>query len=149
MKLLTSMAACTLIALTACSPFSKVQDDKVAAEKIDGSWSVLWSGGAKLEGLTPKPTIVINTSDKSISGFDGCNNYKGTYSFIDGKFKANVAGTRMACTSDLAKGVSTQMADLFTNGAEIAKITIMKGNIIVMKNSSAELRLAPTEDLNK
>lgn len=144
----TVLLACfVMIAAAACTPFTKVQGDDKTAAMINGSWTVLWSGGAKLEGVTPKPTIVFNTSGKSVSGFDGCNNFKGTYSFVGAQLKANVAGTRMACPNETARAVSAQMANLFTNGAEVVETSFMGAHVLLLKNSSAELRLGPSDQV--
>lgn len=138
--------ACSIaIGATACTPFTKIKGDDKTAARIDGSWTVLWSGGAKLEGVTPKPTMVFNTGSNSVSGFDGCNNYKGGYSFDGGKLKAKVAGTRMACPNETARAVSEQMANLLTNGAEVVDTSFMGAHVLLLKNSSAELRLGPSD----
>jgi heat shock protein HslJ len=130
-----------------CTPFTKIEGDDKTDVKINGSWTVLWSGGAKLEGVTPRPTIVFNTTDSTVSGFDGCNNYKGTYSFVGKQLKAKVAGTRMACPNQAARAVSEQMASLFTNGAEVVDTSFMGAHVLMLKNSSAELRLGPSDTL--
>lgn len=143
-----AILTCSVVmGITACTPFTKVQGDDKSIAKIDGAWTVLWSGGAKLEGVTPKPTIIFNTSDNSVSGFDGCNNYKGTYSFVDGQLKAKVAGTRMACPNDAAKAVSAQMSDLFTNGAEVVETSFMRAHVLMLKNNTAELRVGPSDQV--
>jgi heat shock protein HslJ len=99
------------------------------------------------EGVTPKPTIVFNTGNNTVSGFDGCNNFKGSYTFVDGKLKAKVSGTRMACPNEAARGVSGQMANLFANGAEVVETSFMAGHVLLLKNSSAELRLGPSDQV--
>lgn len=139
------LACSFLMGTTACTPFTKVQEDDMTAAKINGSWTVLWSGGAKLKGVAQKPTIIFNTSDNSVSGFDGCNNYKGTYSFENGKLKAKVAATRMACANEAARAVSEQITDLFTNGAELVETSSKGGHVLLLKNSSAELRVGPSD----
>jgi heat shock protein HslJ len=144
---LVILAFCVAIGVAACTPFTKIQGDDKTAGKIDGSWTVLWSGGAELKGVDPKPTITFNTSDKSVSGFDGCNNFKGNYSFVDGQLKAKVAGTRKACPNETARAVSNQMANLFTNGAEVVESSFMGAHVLLLKNSSAELRLGPSDQV--
>jgi len=144
----TVLLACFVMnAATACSPFTKIEGDKESIGKINGSWTVMWSGGAELKGVEPVPTIVFNTSDSSVSGFDGCNNFKGTYSFVDGQLKAKVTGTRKACPNETARAVSAQMENLFTNGAEVVETALFGANLLRLKNSSAELRLGPSDKL--
>ncbi len=141
------LACSVVMSMAACTPFTKVQGEDKTVAKINGSWTVLWSGGAELEGVDPKPTIIFNTRDNSVSGFDGCNNYKGSYSFVNGKLQAKVAATRMACTNDAARGVSKQMADLFSNGADVVETSLYGAHVLMLKNSSAELRLGPSDQL--
>jgi heat shock protein HslJ len=141
------LACSIMIIMAACSPFTKIQGDDKTAAMIDGSWTVMWSGGAQLEGVDPTPNIIFNTSDNTVSGFDGCKNYKGTYSFVGGQLKAKVSGTRMACPSETAKAVSKQMANLFTNGAEVVETSLYGAHLLRLKNSSAELRLGRSDQL--
>lgn len=101
----------------------------------------------KLEGVSPRPTIVFNTSDGSVSGFDGCNNFKGTYTLQGGRLKAKVAGTRKACPSDVARGVSEQINNLFSNGAEVVETSFMGAHVLMLKNNAAELRIAPSDQV--
>jgi heat shock protein HslJ len=142
------LACSVVMSMAACTPFTKVQGDDKTVAKINGSWTVIHSGGEKLEGVDPKPTIIFNTSNNTISGFDGCNNYKGSYSFTDGKLRAKVASTRMACTSDVARAVSEQMADLFSNGADVVEVSIYGQHVIMLKNNSSDLRLGQSDLLN-
>ncbi|HRW81514.1 MAG TPA: META domain-containing protein, partial [Desulfomonilia bacterium] len=144
---LVVLACSIMIVATACTPFTRIQGDDKTSAKIKGSWTVIWSGGAKLEGVTPRPTIVFNSNDNTVSGFDGCNNYTGTYSFVGGHLKATVSGTRMACPNETARAVSEQMANLFTNGAEVVETSFMGAHVLLMKNSSAELRLGPSDQV--
>ncbi|MEE4134973.1 MAG: META domain-containing protein [Desulforhopalus sp.] len=78
---------------------------------------------------------------------DGCNNYQGNYAFADGKLRAEVTSSRMACSSDVARGVSEQMADLFSNGAEVIEVSIYGQQVIMLKISSADLRLGPSHQV--
>jgi heat shock protein HslJ len=40
----------------------------------------------------------IQFSEKDVSGFSGCNRFRGTYTYADGKLSFGpLAGTRMAC----------------------------------------------------
>ncbi len=72
---------------------------------------------------------------------------RGTYSFVGGQLKAKVSGTRMACPGETAKAVSKQMANLFTKGAEVVETSFMGAHVLMLKNSSAELRLGSSDQL--
>jgi hypothetical protein len=48
----------------------------------------------------------------------------------------------MVCPNQAARAVSEQMASLFTNGAEVVDTSFMGAHVLMLKNSSAELRLA-------
>ena len=40
----------------------------------------------------------IQFAEKDVSGFSGCNRFRGTYTYVDGKLSFGpLAGTRMAC----------------------------------------------------
>lgn len=137
--------------LGACAtPFTKIDgSDAAAMSKMNGSWTVINTGGTKVEGLNPPATVVFNTGDRSVSGFDGCNDFKGTYSFDHGLLKANVTSTRRACTSDMARTVSARINDLFTNGAEVVETTFMQADVLMLKNANGDVRMGPTAAVNK
>jgi hypothetical protein len=132
------LAGFLMTSMVACSPFTKIQGDDKKEIKLNGSWTAIYSGAEKLEGVAPKPTIIFNTGNNSISGFDGCNNFQENYAFADGKLRAEVTSARMAWSSDVARGVSEQMANLFSNGAEVIEVSIYGQHVIMLKNSSAD-----------
>ncbi|HSL39007.1 MAG TPA: hypothetical protein VK857_01450 [Desulforhopalus sp.] len=47
----------------------------------------------------------------------------------------------------MARGVSEQMADLFSNGTEVIEVSIYGQHVIMLKNSSADLRLGPSHQV--
>ncbi len=53
----------------------------------------------------------------------------------------------LACTNDAARGVSQQMANLFSNGADVVETSLYGAHVLMLKNSSAELRLGPSDQL--
>ncbi len=153
-KLATSVAVIAVAGLVgACSsmtPFTRIDGtDPNLVAKMNGSWTVINTSGTKVEDLNPPATIVFNTADRSVSGFDGCNDFKGTYTFERGLLKANVAGTRRACTSQMATTVSNRINDLFRQGAEVVDTTFMSANVLMLKNASGDVRMGPTSVLQK
>lgn len=153
-KLANSVALLAMAGLVgACSsltPFTRIDGTNAAVlPKMEGSWTVINTGGTKVEGLNPPATIVFNTADRSVSGFDGCNDFKGTFAFDAGLLKANVASTRRACTSEMANTVSKRINDLFRQGAEVVETTFMAANILMLKNAGGDVRMGPTSALQK
>jgi hypothetical protein len=47
----------------------------------------------------------------------------------------------MACTSDAAKQVSGAINDLLSSGAEVVETALFKGHVLMMRNTSSEIRL--------
>lgn len=154
-KLTRSAAAVAVAAmLGACSsltPFTTI--DGTDASKLtlmNGHWTVMnLNGTEKTDGLNPPAVIEFDTASRSVSGFDGCNNFKGTYSFEGGLLKAKVAGTRSACGSELARTVSSRINDLLTNGATVFDTSIRGARILTLKNAGGDVRMAPTSLLQK
>lgn len=137
-------------ACSSLNPFTKIDgSDASLMSRMDGSWTVVNTGDTKVEGVNPPATIVFNTADRSVSGFDGCNDFKGSYTLTGGLLKANVAGTRRACTSDAASKVSALIADLFKQGAEVVDMRFMAGKILMLKNASGDVRMGPTSVMQK
>jgi len=143
--------------LAACSgtsprltPFTKIDgSDPLVLAKMEGSWTVINTGGNKVEGMTPPAVIVFDTRASSVSGFDGCNNFRGSYVFEQGRLKARVQSTRRACTSDQARMVSTRINDLFAQGAEVVDTAFMNANVLMLKNADGDVRMGPTDVLKK
>lgn len=136
--------------LGACTPFTKIDgSDPSALSKLDGSWTVINTGGTEVKGMDPEAVIVFDTAGSTVSGFDGCNNFKGTFTFEGGRLKAKVAGTRKACTSDMARTISGRISDLFAQGAEAVDTSFMGANVLMLKNDNGDIRMAPTAVLEK
>lgn len=149
-----STAALALTGLAAaCSsvlPFTKIDgSDPAKLSMMNGSWTVMQLGDTKTEGMNPPATVVFDTANRAVSGFDGCNDFKGSYTFDQGRLKANVAGTRRACTSDLARNVSARMADLFAQGAEVVDTSMMGAHVLMLRNAGGDLRMGSTSALQK
>lgn len=138
------------LAMTACTPFTKVQEEGAVESKIQGNWTVIHDGTAKIE-LAPPVTVAFETAKNQISGFDGCNNYRGSYVFEDGLIKARLSSTRMACKNSAASAVSATLHALFTQGAEAVELEMMGAKVLTLRNKSmgAELRLGFSEQLQK
>lgn len=132
-----------LALLAACTPFTKVTGEGSTVDKMKGDWVVMWAGGKKLEQPGLRPELNFDPSRNAVSGFDGCNRFTGTYAFEGGRLKARTAGTRAACPNDAARLVSTQMADLLANGAEVVEVSMMQGHVLMLRNAQSELRLGP------
>jgi heat shock protein HslJ len=136
--------------LGACTPFAKIDGTNPSAvSRIDGSWTVNNAGGTKIEGMDPLAVIVFDTAGGAVSGFDGCNNFKGTYTFEEGRLKAKVAGTRKACTSDTARTISARIGNLFTEGADVVETAMFGARVIMLTNANGDVRMAPTAVLEK
>lgn len=141
------VAACSGQGMT---PFTKIDgSDPALLGKMDGSWTIINTGGTKVEGMNPPAVVVFGTRSKAVTGFDGCNDFKGTYAFDQGLLKAKVASTRRACTSDMARTISARLGDLLTQGAEVVETSFMKGHVLMLKNAGGDLRMGPTEALRK
>lgn len=134
------------IGVAACTPFTPIKGDDGTEAKLNGSWTVGWVGGAELDkSVSPKPTIVLDTGNKTVSGMDGCNNYKGTYSFAGDTLKAQVAGDQKACPNEAAKAASAQIALLFSEGARVVETKLMGARVLQLKSASAEVRASPSD----
>ena len=106
-------------------------------------------GDTKAEGMTPPAVVVFDTRAKAVSGFDGCNDFKGSYSFDQGLLKAKVSSTRRACTSDMARTISARLGDLFTKGAEVVDTSFMGAHVLMLRNAGGDVRMGSTEVLRK
>ena len=140
----SSIGLGVVIALTACTLFTRIQGDADTLPKLNGDWLVKYVAGKPLAPMAKEPQMVFDTAHGTISGFDGCNPIRGSYTFEGGRLKAKIASGRLACTSDAAKQASAAINDLLTNGAEVVETALMKGHVLMLRNGTAEIRLAPT-----
>lgn len=141
------LAACSGKGMT---PFTKIDgSDPGVLGKMDGSWTVMNTGDTKAEGMTPPAVVVFDTRAKAVSGFDGCNDFKGSYSFDQGLLKAKVSSTRRACTSDMARTISARLGDLLTKGAEVVDTSFMGAHVLMLRNAGGDVRMGSTEVLRK
>lgn len=149
LRLAALATAITLLA--ACTPFTKIQGDEKSQTRIEGSWTVMHDGKTKIEGLNPPARIVFDAGSDKLSGFDGCNNFSGRYTFQNSEIKARLISTRMACRGATERAVSETLHQLFEQGAEVVAIDFMSAKAIVLRNKAigAELRLGATEQLNE
>lgn len=137
-------------ACSSMNPFTKIDGSNASnVSKMNGGWTVINTGGTKVEGLDPPATMVFDTGSRTVSGFDGCNEYRGTYAFEGGQLKAKVSSTRRACTSDMARTVSTRINDLLSQGAEVVDTTFMGANVLMLRNARGDVRMGPTSALQK
>jgi heat shock protein HslJ len=102
MKKIFILTLCLVSVLFACNTM-KNGSKKNGASKLDGTWELDYISGPRIafDGLYPnkKPTLVVNTAEKRISGNSSCNNYNGPL-VVDGhniSFKGPIASTKMAC----------------------------------------------------
>lgn len=102
MKRLSILALCLITTLIACTTM-KSGSKSTGLSKLEGTWELDYISGPRIafDGLYPnkKPTLMVNTSEKRVSGNTSCNNYNGPFT-VDGNkisFKAPMATTKMAC----------------------------------------------------
>lgn len=141
--------AIALALLAGCAPFTKIQNDAQSSSKIEGSWTVLYKGKIKIENLPRSPVVIFDTQKHLVSGFDGCNNFHGSYVIEGGQIKARLASTRMACPGEMQRAVSSTLYQLFDQGAELVAVNFMSAKVLLLRNKAinAELRMGATEQL--
>lgn len=146
-------ALAILLLAGACSnvlPFTKIDGtDPAALAKLDRRWVVLNTGGTDVQAMDPPATMVFDTAAGTVSGFDGCNEFDGTFTFEQGRLEADVSSTDQACTSDTASDVSSTINDLFTQGAEVVDTEFMAAEVLMLTNDSGDVRMAPPEMLSE
>ncbi|MBS3954741.1 MAG: META domain-containing protein [Methylomicrobium sp.] len=144
MSLLSSGLVAASLLLSACSPFTRVdRDDPKTLALLDGNWTVRYVAGKEIQDVSPE--LNFDTTKGTLTGSDGCNRINGPITMQDGRLKAKVISTRMACTNETARAASQEINNLLSNGAEVVEVAMGKGRVLLMKNDSAEIRLIPTE----
>jgi len=127
-----------LSAIIACITFTSCETPKNAATPtsndvalLEGTWELNYITGPRIafDGLYPnkKPTLIINITDKRISGTTGCNTYTGPLVAENSSisFKGPIAVTRMMCGEGLL-GETTYLEML----KKINKFSVTDGNTL-------------------
>ena len=94
-QLIVAIAAGTLIAGCAQAPETKSQ-----ARLIETYWKAIELEGKPVEvkAGTREPHMVLRSDKNAVSGFSGCNTFRGAYEINgDGLRFKNMASTLMAC----------------------------------------------------
>ncbi len=133
----------SVMALSSCTPFTKIAGNSETLGKLEGSWVVKYVAGKELEGV--RPELTFDTAKGALTGFDGCNRLNGTFAFEADRLKAKTAATRMACPNEAARQASAAINDLINNGAEVIETAIYGVRVLMMRNASAEIRMWPID----
>lgn len=143
-RLAVAVAFAGTLLVAGCSPFTRVEDGD-AMKDLNGTWTVAYIAGEEIKDKTVAPTITFDSATSTVSGNNGCNEFRGSYRFEGGKLKANVRETRMACPNDVAEAASKEIRTVLEEGAEVVKVSLGVGRVLLMKSDSGELRLFPPE----
>ena len=114
---------CPLLAMTATKP----------PESLDGSAWLL----AELppESLLEDVTATLAFEDGDVAGTDGCNRFRGSYEFSDGKIRiGKLASTMMACPEPVMRQAGT-----FTAALERARRATLEDDSLVLHDGEGEL----------
>jgi heat shock protein HslJ len=148
MNIRTRVATVALLAgallTSGCSPFTRI-DEGAGMKDLDGTWTVTYVAGEEIEDKSVVPTITFDSGNGKLSGNNGCNAFQGSYRFEGGKLKANVSETRKACPNEVATAASKEIRTVLEEGAEMVKVSLGVGRVLMMKSESAEIRLFPPE----
>lgn len=143
-RVLTVLTLVAASMLSACMPFSKIEDSSGMTE-LKGTWTVAYIAGEEITDDSVVPTISFNPSKSTVSGFNGCNRFQGAYRFEGGMLKADVSETRQACPNAVATAASKEIRTVLEEGAEVVKVEIGAGRVLMLKSDSAEIRMRPPE----
>jgi heat shock protein HslJ len=111
-----ALIACTF---TSCAPTktpaigTTTTDNNISL--LEGTWELNYITGPRIafDGLYPdkKPTLIIDLTNKKISGTTGCNSYSGPLVAGNGDINFNqpIAVTRMACSGNGMLGETTYL----------------------------------------
>lgn len=93
--------------------------------------------------------MTFNSAKSKLSGQDGCSKFEGRHTFENGKLKADVSGGGKGCPNKVATAASKEIKAVLKVGAEVVKVSLGVGRVLMMKSESAEIRLFPPEAKTK
>ena len=101
--------------------------ERRVATIADNRWYLLEVGGKtpERESLSKPPFLKVQSGEQLIQGFAGCNNFTGSWLFIDNEFVfSRIAATRMACP------VGMELEDDFLQALDSTRRYTIKGDIL-------------------
>ena len=120
------------IALLLINPVSAMASD-LTSESLDGSAWVLKA--LPPEDLLEELSITLAFEDGQLAGTDGCNRFRGTYSFEDDGIRiGQLAGTMMACPDPIM-----QQASRFTDALQRARGGRLEDGDLLLVDEDGEL----------
>ncbi|WP_168203114.1 META domain-containing protein [Marinobacter fonticola] len=124
-----------LWALSACTTVPQEGDNPVKREVsfTNTFWQLQHVGGEPVRAATSKEApFIIFLDDGRVSGFTGCNRFKGAYGMVDGNFRfTEMSATRDPCPEGRHE-TPYLIAMKKTMGAE------MDGNNLILLNESGQ-----------
>lgn len=131
--LLTVVAAGILVAGCATGP-----DQAKPAPLLETYWYAVELEGrpAKTESVKPDPHLVLSSERNSVSGFAGCNTFRGIYERRDNELRfIGLAATRMACPP-----AASELEKRFLSAAQASDTQRISGNVLELRDVNGKTR---------
>lgn len=105
------------------------------SESIDGNWTILEVGGEKVVDVEKTPEITFDTKENRVNGNAGCNNFFGSFTYVDGKltFEDNMGATRMMCKNMKFEDKALQ------SFPKVAKVAWKGGHLLLQDEAGKNL----------
>ena len=132
-RLLTAVAAGMLIAGCATGP-----DQVKPAPLLETYWYAVELEGrpAKAESVKRELHLILSAERNSVSGFSGCNTFRGIYERNDNELRfMGLATTLMACPPDAG-----ELEKRFLSAAQASDTQRISGNVLELRDVNGKTR---------
>lgn len=132
-RLLTAIAAGILVAGCATGP-----ETPKPAPLLETYWRAIELDGQPVKAGTAKrePHLVLNTARNSVSGFAGCNTFRGIYDRKDNELRfKGLATTLMACPPD-----ESALEKRFLTAVQSSDTQRITGNVLELRDVDGKPR---------
>lgn len=132
-RLLTALAAGILVAGCATGP-----DQPKPAPLLETYWRAieLDSQPVKAGSARREPHLILSTARNSVSGFAGCNTFRGIYDRKDNELRfKGLATTLMACPPD-----ESALEKRFLTAVQASNTQRISGNVLELRDDNDRLR---------
>jgi len=136
----TTLIMLAIVTLSSCNALKNTVEASSDLSKLGGTWELNYISGPRIafNGLYPgqKPKLLINLSEKRVSGNSSCNSFSGKLLADDTSINFNepLAVTKMACPGE-GEAVFFEMLKKVNKYAITGDTTLnfMMGDIAIMR----------------
>ena len=137
-QILTALLIAGTLSIVGCNSIPDQQQQQNIALLQQHNWELRQIGATEIDlKQKGRPSLVLNATDLSVSGSDGCNRLVGNYQVKDQQIQfQNLVSTRMICTDNMQQVEQFNQALSKVKGYQVYGTTLRLldryGNVLLL-----------------